>query len=76
MSQTPVRILLQGPFNRQDVAELAQTLRRIEQRNTEGAYSMLIDEPDRPSEEIEAFLKQVFPRVEGTPVETMFFPKK
>jgi hypothetical protein len=70
-----MKILLKGPFTNEDIAVLAETVRAIERRQPHEEFRMMIADEGKTAEEAEAMLQQVFPFVEGAPVEVKVWRK-
>lgn len=69
-----VLLTAESGFGEEDLKLLADTLRTIERKRPKEVFGLLFDDSgSAPIPEIQAFLKRVFPVVEGTPVETFTF---
>lgn len=62
-------ILVTGPFEEADVKELLETLRRIERRKPQEVFELRMEGKDMSSQEIQAWVERIFPRVSGVPVD-------
>ena len=69
-------LLFTGPFSDADIAELAETVRQIDQRAPDQHYNLAIADLDRqPSiEETVGTLEKIFPRVPDRPVDWWMKP--
>lgn len=58
-------LLIKGPFDDDDLRELMQLLRRIEQRQPEETFHMMIVDDTMPVDEARQFILDNFPHVPG-----------
>jgi hypothetical protein len=68
-------VLISGKFTQEDLIELIQTLRRIEQRHPEVEYHMIATDPKATMEEHLKFIDEHFPVVPGVPVIKKVIPR-
>lgn len=59
------RVSLEGPFTETDLAEIAATLRRIDERNPTASFMMLLDKPEMASDNDMALMRRLIPSVVG-----------